>query len=118
MPLINFANPFKLKIKRCTQQITGFQDRKYRIMKQHYSENAYRKKRTRTLIMCGGLMEKSGLLNTLEITLGDNLQKDIGALPKAAALLGALLEITEQLRENPKQQILLWEERGKQELSS
>lgn len=84
------------------------QERKYRVMKHRNSENSYRKKRMRPLIQCGGLIEKSGLLEQLEITFGDDLQKDTEALlPKAAMLLGALLEITAQLKANPKQQKLL-----------
>jgi hypothetical protein len=82
-------------------------------MRHTYSENAFRKQRTRTLIQIGGLLEKSGLLDQLEIAPGDDLQKDAEALPKAAILFGALLEIADQLNDNSEQQKLLWEQKGK-----
>ena len=86
-------------------------------MRHNYSENAFRKKRTRTLIQIGGLLEKSGLLEQLEISPGDDLQKDTEAMPKAAILFGALLEIKEQLNEHTDQQKILWEKRGKSHLT-
>ena len=86
-------------------------------MRHHTSENSYRKRRTRTLIQCGALIQTSGLLSCLGISPGDDLQKDEQGLPKAATLLGALLEIKTQLNENPEQQKYLWEERGKEKLA-
>jgi hypothetical protein len=35
-----------------------------------------RKKRTRTLIQLGGLVQKSGLLEPLQLKIGDDLQGD------------------------------------------
>ncbi|MBX9805238.1 MAG: conjugal transfer protein TraD [Alphaproteobacteria bacterium] len=49
----------------------------------------FRKARTRTLIQLGGLVDKSGLLEPLNITLGDDLQKDYGHLESTAILTGA-----------------------------
>ena len=48
----------------------------------------FRKARTRTLIQLGGLVEKSGLLEPLNITLGDDLQKDYEHLENTAILTG------------------------------
>ena len=50
----------------------------------------FRKARTRTLIQLGGLVEKSGLLEPLNITPGDDLQKDVEHLESTAILTGAL----------------------------
>lgn len=96
--------------------MTALQEKRARLAKQHLSENAYRKKRTRTLIQVGGLVDRAGLLNDLGISPGDDLQKDPDALPKAAALFGALLEIKALLNVEPTHQKHLWEERGKEEL--
>jgi len=51
----------------------------------------YRKARTRTLIQLGGLIEKSGLLKSFGIVIGDNLQQDLEKKEQVFALLGALL---------------------------
>lgn len=56
-------------------------------MKQQHS--ADRKSRTRTLIMMGGLLQKSGLMDAFNITLGDDLQ-DYENRSKALQLLGFL----------------------------
>lgn len=56
-------------------------------MKQQHNKGS--KSRTRTLIMLGGLVQKSGLLDFFHITPGDDLQ-DHENLEKAAQLLGFL----------------------------
>jgi hypothetical protein len=53
----------------------------------------FRKARTRTLIQLGGLVDKSGLLESLNITLGDDLQKDYEHLESSAILTGALSDL-------------------------
>ena len=50
-----------------------------------------RKARTRTLIQIGGLVDKSGLLNLLDIELGEDMEQYIPSLNKAATLLGFLI---------------------------
>lgn len=59
-------------------------------LKNHSS--SFRKLRTRTLIQLGGLIEKSGLLETLEIPLGADLQKDDDVKDAVTILLGLLVD--------------------------
>lgn len=76
-----------------------------------------RKARTRTLIQLGGLIEKSGILDALNITPGDDLQKDPNCHESAAILMGALCELRQNLHtEDAQAQKTLWCERGKQAL--
>ncbi len=73
-----------------------------------------RKARTRTLIQLGGLVEKSGLLELLEINTGDDLQKDPECFEAASILMGAFAEIYSQLLlDTTDAQKILWAERGK-----
>ena len=78
-----------------------------------------RKARTRTLIQLGGLIEKIGLLEMLNLTPGDDLQRDPDCFEHAAILMGALGEIREILCGNEDEvvaQKILWSERGKEML--
>lgn len=59
-------------------------------MKQTYN---LEKARTRTLIQLGGLVEKFGLLEPLNITLCDDLQKDYKHLESTAILTGTLSDL-------------------------
>ncbi len=61
-------------------------------------QTADRKAENRTKIQLGGLILKSGLADHLKIELGDDLQLDPIAREKATTLLGVLLHITEQLK--------------------
>ena len=77
----------------------------------------YRKARTRTLIQIGLITEKSGLLEPLNITLGDDLQRDFECLESAAILAGALSELRSSFYgEDAEAQKMLWLERGKEVL--
>ena len=75
-----------------------------------------RKARTLTLIQLGGLIAKSNLLEPLDITLGDNLQKDETHFDSVATLMGALAEIYPTLQNDISQKIL-WQEKGKKILA-
>jgi hypothetical protein len=59
----------------------------------------YRKARTRTLIQLGGLIEKSGLLESFDIVIGDNLQQNLEKKEQVFALLGGLLELKEMMNQ-------------------
>jgi hypothetical protein len=73
-----------------------------------------RKARTRTLIQLGGLVEKSEMLETLGLEVGDDLQRDVTCLEGAAVLLGGLSELNIILQSNDSlSQKFLWSERGK-----
>ena len=75
-----------------------------------------RRARTRTLIQLGGLIEKANLLHPLEISLGDDLQKDETCFDNVATLMGALADIYPTLQKD-KTQKMLWQEKGKKLLS-
>ena len=49
-----------------------------------------RKKRTRTLIQAGSLLNMMGFFDLCDILEGDDLQQDIESMDKAALLLGML----------------------------
>jgi len=61
-----------------------------------FSKNQ-RKADTRTKIQLGGLLIKSGLTSKFEIHIGSDLQLDPDAQEKATLLLGALLEMNQNL---------------------
>jgi hypothetical protein len=74
----------------------------------------FRKVRTRTLIQLGGIVDKSGLLEPLNITLGDDLQKDYEHLESVAILAGALSDLRVRLYdEDAEAQKMIWLEMGK-----
>ncbi len=77
-----------------------------------------RKAKTRTKIQLGGLLEKSGILDDLNLVPGDDLQRDPDCFDSAAILMGALCELRQHLHtENATAQKLLWCERGKEMLA-
>ena len=76
-----------------------------------------RRARTRTLIQLGGLLDKSGLLEVLEIQTGQDLKKDPDTLDTAATLMGSLLFLKEFFHgEEAETQKMLWRLRGKEAL--
>ncbi len=56
-----------------------------------------RKARTRTLIQAGGLLEKAGLLESFNLKSGDDLQDDYEIKDDVMAMLGAFIEIKQQI---------------------
>jgi len=76
-----------------------------------------RKAKTRTKIQLGGLIERSGILDDLNLTPGDDLQKDPDCHESVAILMGALCELRQTLHADDAQaQMILWGERGKEAL--
>ena len=61
--------------------------------------HSFRKLRTRTLIQLGGLIEKAGLLQTLGIAMGSDLQKDEDVKDAVMILLGSLTEMQSALED-------------------
>ena len=77
-----------------------------------------RKARTRILIQLGGLIEKAGLLELLELEVGQDLQKDPETFEAVSTLMGALLSLRGAfLTEDSNAQKMLWKERGKKALT-
>ena len=68
--------------------------------KNNQTHATFRKARTRTLIQLGGLFEKSGLMESFELEVVDDLQKDIHKKDQVFALLGGLLELKEMMKQN------------------
>ena len=75
-----------------------------------------RKKRTRTLIQLGGLIEKSGLLEKFDIDLGSDLQRDLDIKGNVHGLFGALLDLKSTM-EGGDFHIDLWTTKGAEKLS-
>ena len=61
-----------------------------------FSKNQ-RKAETRTKIQLGGLLIKSGVANKFQIHMGSDLQLDPDQQEKATLLLGALIEMNQNL---------------------
>ena len=76
------------------------------------SHTSFRKLRTRTLIQLGGLIEKAGLLQTLDIAMGSDLQKDEGVKDAVTTLLGSLMETQSTLEDEAHKRLCLL--KGKQ----
>ncbi|MBX9621590.1 MAG: conjugal transfer protein TraD [Alphaproteobacteria bacterium] len=74
-----------------------------------------RRARTRSLIALGGLIKKSGLLETFHIELGLDLQKDITMKEPVAALYKGLL-ILKEIVESGEVSLQIWAVQGLEEL--
>ena len=81
------------------------------------STNDLRRRRTRTMIQAGGLLEKSGILSYFGIRAGDDLQQDDTLQENVSELFGALLEIKSMIRHNDPS-TTLWKQKGKEGLAS
>lgn len=103
------------KLQNVNQRLTHYQCQRDRYLhRKGQTASQFRKARTRTLIQLGGLIEKVGLLEPLNIALGDDLQRDYGCLESAAILAGALSELHQSFyEEDAEAQKLIWCERGK-----
>ena len=107
------------RLHKVKQRITRYECQRTRYLHRR-GETAmqFRKARTRTLIQLGGLVEKSGILEPLNITPGDDLQKDYEHLESAAILTGALSELQGRFYdEEVAAQKVLWLARGREVLS-
>jgi hypothetical protein len=75
------------------------------------STHAFRKARTRSLISLGGLVYKSGLVDTFGITLGEDLQRSLHQKLPVAGLFKALSELN-KLANSDDVHIPLWQIQG------
>jgi hypothetical protein len=112
---MNMVSNIDKQLQKIEQRITRYECQKARYLyRTKQTASQFRKARTRTLIQLGGLFEKSGLLESLNITLGDDLQKDFEHQESTAILVGALLEVRLRcFEEEALTQKMLWFERGK-----
>lgn len=76
--------------------------------------NSTRQSRTRTLIQLGGILQKSGLLETFHIQTGEDLQ-DYESRHKAVQLLGFLTHCLEQ-HDSSEESVLTHEKVGERML--
>jgi len=76
-----------------------------------------RRAHTRTKIQLGGLVQKAGLLEPLDLHPGDDLQKDEQIFDAVATLMGAFLDLSHPLYHDEAQK-MLWRERGKKALAA
>ena len=111
-----------LKVKEVYQrlkQLKYLYDQKMerQLYRQGISSMNYRKAHTRTKIQLGGIIVKAGLLDPLNIHLGEDLQKDEQHFDNVATLMGAFLELANPLQNDTAQKIL-WRERGKKAFAS
>lgn len=88
-------------------------------MRQGPHSKEARRARTRTLIQVGGLVDKAGILDLLNLDLGQDLQKDFDTIDQAATLMGSLLFLKGFFQdEEAKTQKKLWCLRGKEALGN
>ncbi len=79
--------------------------------KEQTGHRNFRRARTRTLIQLGGLIEKAGLLETTDIMLGADLQKDDDMHGPMLRLFGGLCDLKKQAEDEPDL-LRLWELKG------
>lgn len=80
------------------------------------NSHGFRRARTRQLIQLGGLIEKAELLETFEISVGADLQKDPDLREPVAALYKGLLVLNE-LANSDEVHLPLWAQQGLEALS-
>lgn len=106
------------ELQKIQQKTTRYECQKARYLyRTKQTSTQFRRARTRTLIQLGGLVEKSGILEPLNITLGDDLQKEYEHQESAAVLTGALSELRCRFYGgDTSAQKMIWSERGKEVL--
>ena len=90
-------------------------NQKFNTLERKNSSNEWRRKRTRTMIQAGSLLDKAGLLASFNIAPGDDLQQDDCLQDKVAELFGALLELKSMIQNN-NYSATLWQCKGKRGL--
>lgn len=81
--------------------------------KLNVTSHEMRRARTRGLIQLGGLISNSGLLETFEISLGTDLQRDPEQKHQVAALFKGLVELNERAQSDDVH-LPLWSMQGLQ----
>lgn len=75
-----------------------------------------RRARTRSMIQLAGLLEKSGLLETFQVELGLDLQKDVTMKEPIAAFFKGLLVLNEMVQSD-EVNLQLWAVQGLESLA-
>ena len=94
------------------QIMTRVERQRYRKLNQYgISSQELRRKRTRSLIQLGGLVEKTGLLETFSLPLGADFQKDPELKNSIAALFKGFLVLNE-MAQSKEVHLPLWTQQG------
>lgn len=105
------------QLQKLNQEIKKLENQKFRMqVKQEQISSGLRRKRTRTLIQLGGLIEKSGILENLGIEIGSDIQNDEEIQEKVAELYGNILHIKKDMKDEDYSPTLFIQI-GKKELS-
>jgi len=116
LPFPPLLQDLSRKLKHATQLLTKAQRQKYHIMNTlEIHSRDLRRARTRFLIQLGGLIEKAGLLETFQIKVGTDLQKDIDMKEPVGSLFKGLLVLNE-LANSDEVYRPLWAVQGLEEL--
>lgn len=105
--------------KRATvpQMRTRLERHRYRKLNQYaVSSQELRRKRTRSLIQLGGLIEKAGLLETFSLPLGADFQKEPELKNNIAALFKGLLVLNDMVQ-SQEVYLPLWSAQGLEALN-
>ncbi|MBS0272492.1 MAG: conjugal transfer protein TraD [Proteobacteria bacterium] len=76
----------------------------------------FRRARTRSLVQLGGLIAKSGLLETFQLTLGEDFQRDPKTRDQIAALFKGFLVLNE-IAQSEDVSLRLWTAQGLEALA-
>lgn len=80
------------------------------------TSHGFRRARTRSLVQLGGLIAKSGLLETFQLTLGDDFQRDPETKEPIAALFKGFLVLNE-IAQSEDVSLRLWTTQGLEALA-
>jgi hypothetical protein len=80
------------------------------------TSHGFRRARTRSLVQLGGLIAKAGLLETFQLTLGDDFQRDLEIRDQIAALFKGFLVLNE-IAQSEDVSLPLWTAQGLEALA-
>jgi hypothetical protein len=105
------------KRSKVPQMMVRLERQRYRKLNQYtVSTNELRRKRTRSLIQLGGLIEKARLLETFSLPIGADFQKEPELKNNIAALFNGLLVLNE-MANSEDVSLSLWSSQGLEALA-
>lgn len=100
------------RLSQVNRHLTKTEAQKYRTMDAlEITSHGFRRARTRSLIQLGSLVVKAGLVETFQITLGDDLQRDPDTKEPIAALFKGFL-ILNEIANSEETHMPLWIAQG------